>query len=137
MPAVEYLRAQRIRTLLMKEWGAFMDQYDAFISSNSAGLAATNLQSAGPRMDGFDLLARIAERGTRLVAQDAAMGALPTLYAATSPDVDGGDYVGPDGAFEAGGHPTWVDSSRASRDRASAKKLWRTSEELTGVRFDL
>lgn len=43
VPAVEYIRAQRIRTLLMREWGAFMDKYDAFISSNSAGLAATNL----------------------------------------------------------------------------------------------
>jgi Asp-tRNA(Asn)/Glu-tRNA(Gln) amidotransferase A subunit family amidase len=43
VPAVEYLRAQRIRTLLMREWGAFMSQYDAFISSNGAGLAATNL----------------------------------------------------------------------------------------------
>jgi Asp-tRNA(Asn)/Glu-tRNA(Gln) amidotransferase A subunit family amidase len=43
VPAVEYLRAQRIRTLLMREWDAFMDKYDAFISSNNAGLAQTNL----------------------------------------------------------------------------------------------
>ncbi len=43
VPAVEYLRAQRIRTLLMREWDTFMDKYDAFISSNNAGLAATNL----------------------------------------------------------------------------------------------
>jgi Asp-tRNA(Asn)/Glu-tRNA(Gln) amidotransferase A subunit family amidase len=43
VPAVEYLRAQRIRTLLMKEWATFMGQYDAVISSNGAGLAATNL----------------------------------------------------------------------------------------------
>lgn len=43
VPAVEYIRAQRIRTLLMREWDTFMDQYDAFISSNNSGLAATNL----------------------------------------------------------------------------------------------
>lgn len=43
VPAVEYIRAQRIRTLLMREWDTFMGQYDAFISSNNAGLAATNL----------------------------------------------------------------------------------------------
>ncbi|HET9371978.1 MAG TPA: amidase [Vicinamibacterales bacterium] len=43
VPAVEYLRAQRIRTLLMQEWRTFMVRYDAFLSSNSAGLAATNL----------------------------------------------------------------------------------------------
>jgi Asp-tRNA(Asn)/Glu-tRNA(Gln) amidotransferase A subunit family amidase len=43
VPAVEYLRAQRIRTMLMREWDTFMSQYDAFISSNGAGLAQTNL----------------------------------------------------------------------------------------------
>ncbi|MEO6223576.1 MAG: amidase [Vicinamibacterales bacterium] len=43
VPAVEYIRAQRIRTLLMREWDTFMDKYDAFISSNNAGLGATNL----------------------------------------------------------------------------------------------
>lgn len=43
VPAVEYIRAQRIRTLLMREWHTFMSKYDAFISSNGAGLAATNL----------------------------------------------------------------------------------------------
>jgi len=43
VPAVEYLRAQRIRTLLMREWSEFMSRHDAFISSNGAGLAATNL----------------------------------------------------------------------------------------------
>jgi Asp-tRNA(Asn)/Glu-tRNA(Gln) amidotransferase A subunit family amidase len=43
VPAVEYIRAQRIRTLMMREWDTFMSQYDAFISSNGAGLAATNL----------------------------------------------------------------------------------------------
>ncbi len=43
VPAVEYIRAQRIRTLLMREWDTFMDKYDAFISSNGSGLGATNL----------------------------------------------------------------------------------------------
>jgi Asp-tRNA(Asn)/Glu-tRNA(Gln) amidotransferase A subunit family amidase len=43
VPAVEYIRAQRIRTMLMREWDAFMDKYDAFISSNNSGLGATNL----------------------------------------------------------------------------------------------
>jgi Asp-tRNA(Asn)/Glu-tRNA(Gln) amidotransferase A subunit family amidase len=43
VPAVEYLRGQRLRTLLMREWDTFMSKYDAFISSNSAGVGATNL----------------------------------------------------------------------------------------------
>ena len=41
--------------------------------------------------------ARGMGRATRLFAQPAADGALPTLYAATAADVHGGDYFGPDG----------------------------------------
>ena len=54
----------------------------------------------------------------RLLAQNAKMGALPTLYAATAPGVDGGSYYGPDGLREARGHPTLSTSSpRAATQR--------------------
>lgn len=44
VPAVEYIRAQQARTLMMREWGALMQGYDAILSSNnSASLGATNL----------------------------------------------------------------------------------------------
>jgi Asp-tRNA(Asn)/Glu-tRNA(Gln) amidotransferase A subunit family amidase len=44
VPAVEYIRAQRIRTLLVREMDAFMAQYDVFLSpTNSGSLAVTNL----------------------------------------------------------------------------------------------
>ncbi len=44
VPAVEYIRAQRARTLLIKEMDAFMSQYDVFLSpTNSASLGVTNL----------------------------------------------------------------------------------------------
>lgn len=44
VPAVEYIRAQRARTLLMREMDAFMSQYDVFLSpTNSASLGVTNL----------------------------------------------------------------------------------------------
>jgi hypothetical protein len=68
-------------------------------------------------------------------SQPAAMGALPTLYAATAPDVRGGDYYGPDRMFESWGHPTKVGSSARSHDAESARRLWELSEELTGVRY--
>jgi hypothetical protein len=63
------------------------------------------------------------------------MGALPTLYAATAPNVQGGDYYGPDGFLELRGHPTKVQSSGRSYDEVVAAKLWTVSEELTGVRY--
>ena len=44
VPAVEYIRAQRIRTLLMREMDKLMSEYDVFLSStNSATLGLTNL----------------------------------------------------------------------------------------------
>ena len=47
------------------------------------GYAATNLQAAGPRMQGSSIGEAVMEFANRLFAQSAAMGALPTLYAAT------------------------------------------------------
>lgn len=65
--------------------------------------------------------------------QSAAMGALPTLRAATDPSVQGGQIYGPDGILELWGHPKPVGSSRRSRDEGSQKQLWEVSEALTGV----
>jgi NAD(P)-dependent dehydrogenase (short-subunit alcohol dehydrogenase family) len=72
-----------------------------------------------------------------LLSQTAAMGALPTLYAATALDVHGGDYVGPGGFLELHGHPKKVKSSARSHDEAVARRLWAVSEELTQVRYQL
>ena len=71
-----------------------------------------------------------------IFAQGPEMGALPTLYAATAPDVRGGDYYGPDGFFEMRGYPTKVEPIDRSKDKADAKKLWEVSEELTGTTFN-
>jgi len=100
------------------------------------GYAATNLQSVGPRMDGSRWMERIMSLGNALLSQDAAMGALPTLYAATSPDVRGADYFGPDGLGEMKGYPRKVESSPRSHDKEVAARLWEVSESLTGVRYE-
>ena len=63
------------------------------------------------------------------------MGALPTLRAATDPDVLGGQYYGPGRFFGAGGYPKPAHSSRRSHDPAIQRQLWTVSEELTGVTF--
>ena len=71
----------------------------------------------------------------RVVAQTSAMGALPTLRAATDPDVKGGDYYGPSGIGEQHGPPKLVESTRRSHDTADQQRLWDISEKLTGVTF--
>jgi len=100
------------------------------------GYAATNLQGAGPRMQGSSIAGTVMELANRLFAQNAAMGALPTLYAATAPDVRGGDYIGPDGLGEQWGHPKKVRSIARANDAEAQRRLWETSERLTGVRYE-
>jgi len=68
-----------------------------------------------------------------LLAQRPETGGLPTLFAATAPDVQGGDYYGPGGFMELGGSPAKVRSNESSHDQAVAARLWEVSEELTGV----
>jgi NAD(P)-dependent dehydrogenase (short-subunit alcohol dehydrogenase family) len=99
------------------------------------GYAATNLQAAGPVMERSWFGGVMMKVGNVLLAQPAEMGALPQLYAATMPDVQGGEYYGPNQWRGNRGYPTRVGSSRASRDEAVARDLWAASEKLTGVRY--
>jgi NAD(P)-dependent dehydrogenase (short-subunit alcohol dehydrogenase family) len=99
------------------------------------GYASTNLQAVGPQMDGSKLGARTMSAANRVLAQSAAMGALPEVYAATSPDVRGGDYIGPDGFMGQKGFPQKVGSNSRSYDQEVAARLWAVSEELTGVGY--
>jgi NAD(P)-dependent dehydrogenase (short-subunit alcohol dehydrogenase family) len=92
------------------------------------GYAATNLQRFMPAAD------RMQPVFLRLgLAQDAEGGALPTLYAATAPDLPGGSYVGPSGPAEQSGPPRIVGSSSASRDLDVQRSLWEVGALLTGV----
>jgi NAD(P)-dependent dehydrogenase (short-subunit alcohol dehydrogenase family) len=68
-----------------------------------------------------------------LASQSAAKGALPTLFAATSPDAVGGAYYGPDGFYELKGSPGLAKIMPQAKDEAAAAKLWELSERLTGV----
>jgi hypothetical protein len=70
-----------------------------------------------------------------LITQTPAMGALPTLRAATDPAALGGQYYGPGGRNEVKGHPRLVTSSPKSYDVAVQQRLWAVSEDLTGVKF--
>lgn len=78
-------------------------------------------------------LVATASRVLEPLFQDADMGALPTLRAATDPGVLGGQYFGPDGFGEQRGYPKVVASSKASHDTDAQRRLWAVSEELTSV----
>jgi NAD(P)-dependent dehydrogenase (short-subunit alcohol dehydrogenase family) len=95
------------------------------------GYARTNLQHHTE-----SILHRGVMVFTDLIAQNEEMGALPTLYATTE-DIPGGSYVGPDGFAEQHGHPTLVGRSKAASDEETARRLWELSEDLTKTTFPL
>jgi NAD(P)-dependent dehydrogenase (short-subunit alcohol dehydrogenase family) len=101
------------------------------------GYSATELQAAGPRMAGSRVMERIMELGNRLFSQSAAAGVLPMLYAATAPDVRGGDYWGPEGFGELWGAPKRVTTTKRARNVDDARRLWEVSEEATGVHYEV
>ena len=96
------------------------------------GYAATNLQFHSGRR----VLDVISSLGNRVLAQDAAGGALPTIYAAVA-DVPGNSFAGPGGFMEQRGPAKLVGRSKAAGDTDVARRLWEVSEELTGVRAPL
>lgn len=67
--------------------------------------------------------------------QPAAQGALPSLFAATSPEAKGGGYYGPAGFMETRGTPAEATLPRAALDRSAASRLWDVSRTLTGLEF--
>ena len=71
----------------------------------------------------------------KVIAQSAEMGALPSLYAATNPDLPGGSFVGPDGFMEQRGYPHVVTAAGKAYNEDAWRRLWEVSEELTGVRY--
>ena len=95
------------------------------------GYAVTNLQ-ADHVGAGLTLLMALMKP---FLSQDAALGALPTLFAAVAAEAVPGGYYGPDGIGELKGHPTAVRLAKGAMDQAVAKRLWIESERLTNVKF--
>src|SRR4051794_13924450 len=100
------------------------------------GYAATNLQMQAGQMEGSRLKQLTGGAANRLFAQSDAQGALPALYAATAPDVSGGEYFGPDGHAGTRGYATRAQAAKSARDPELAARLWTVSEELTGVTYE-
>ncbi|MFI8367565.1 oxidoreductase [Streptomyces sp. NPDC085466] len=98
------------------------------------GYTATGLQTRDVTGFARFFYSRI---GNPLLAQRPERGALPQLYAATAPDVAGGEFIGPDGPGELRGSPTRVKPSATAADPEAGRRLWDLSEELTGVRYGL
>ncbi|WP_158810748.1 oxidoreductase [Beijerinckia sp. L45] len=107
------------------------------VMSNAAhpGWAVTDLQKSGPRMGRGarrTLADRIGGMLEPVLAQSAAEGALPTLFAATSPDAKPAAYYGPQGLLELKGPVGLAKVGAEARDAAVGMRLWSVAERLTG-----
>ena len=97
------------------------------------GISATNLLSRGSGKETGGLMKSLM----RIVAQPAKKGALPTLYAATNPDLRGGECIGPESRSNTRGYPVLTDDVNRLFDPDLAVRLWEVSESLTGVRYTI
>ena len=106
------------------------------LMSNAAhpGYARTDLIPNGPGASG--LLWQINKSLQPFVSHSAAEGALPTLFAATSPEAKPAGYYGPSWFYELKGPPVPAKIMPQAKDPAVAARLWDVSAALTGVSFD-
>ena len=104
-----------------------------------ASKASTRSVAAHPGWTATDLQKNsgLASFLNPFFAMEPPQGALPTLYAATAPNVSGGTYYGPNGFMEMKGYPKQVGTHARAKDRAVAARLWEVSEEMTGVAYTL
>ncbi|WAU79784.1 oxidoreductase [Streptomyces sp. Qhu-G9] len=108
---------------------------DVVAAAAHPGYAATNLQTAGPRMEGRRVSQRFMETGNRFFAQSAEAGALPTLYAATAPGVRPDSFTGPS-FLGWRGSPAKSWRAKWTLNDTAGQRLWEESERLTGVTYD-
>ncbi|MEU6824784.1 oxidoreductase [Streptomyces atriruber] len=134
---VAYCRSKTANLLFVHELARRLARSGADIVAAAAhpGYASTNLTNVAPRMEGRKVAERFMRLGNRFVAQSAAAGALPTLYAATAPGVRPDSLTGP-GPLGFRGAPTRSWRAKWTRNDVAGERLWAASEGLTGVRYE-
>lgn len=113
------------------------------IVSNAAhpGLTKTNLQISGPSYGRekpalMERLYKASWRFTPFLWQEIDNGILPALYAAVTPQAEGGEFYGPRGFMGlAGGGVRVAKTPAPARNDADCQRLWEISEELTHVSY--
>lgn len=108
---------------------------DIMVVAAHPGYSDSKLIEKGPEMNGHNFLVKAARIVNRIVAQSTEMGALPQLYAATSPDAVHRGYYGPGGFGGMRGYPQRAYPQRKKVSQDVQERLWALSEKMTGVSF--
>lgn len=96
------------------------------------GVSRTNLLISGA---GRWSAAGMARTFLPFLFQPSSQGALPTLFAATSPEAKASMYYGPNKKSETRGFPAVAKIPAQAEDLEVSHKLWAVSEKLTNVEF--
>lgn len=134
-PMKAYAQSKLANLMFALEFQRQSEKHGWGISSLSAhpGISRTNLLITGA---GQWSVAGLARTLLPFLFQPPAQGALPTLYAATSPEAKGGNYYGPNKLQETRGFPAIAKIPEQAKDIATAEKLWEISQKLAKVYFE-
>lgn len=135
-PGVAYCRSKLFQAMFARELQRRSAQSGWRLSSFAAhpGFAATNLFGADQGPKGVQQIISKYVLGP-LIGHSAEGGAMPILFAATSPEAQPGALYGPKGLFEMKGPPGLCKFARAANDPQACATLWEMSEALADVRF--
>ncbi|NJK81521.1 MAG: SDR family oxidoreductase [Chloroflexaceae bacterium] len=98
------------------------------------GLVRTNLQTTTVASTGSGTEGLMYRIVMPLLSMTPEEGARPQLYAATMPDVKGGEHIAVQ-FMHIRGYPARVRAAGPAYNLTIARQLWEVSEELTGVRY--
>lgn len=133
---IAYARSKLANMLFMYELDRRLRAagHDMISAASHPGYSATNItSSANPNNSAIKNFFMVKIGG--MMGMPPWKGALPSLYAATMPDVQGGEYIGPTGLFGFWGWPDRCKPHADALNEQYATKLWEVSEKLTGVPF--
>jgi NAD(P)-dependent dehydrogenase (short-subunit alcohol dehydrogenase family) len=131
-PMTTYLQSKLANVMFAIELQRLSDMNNWGIMNIVAhpGLSSTNLGASDRgKSAGFRSILM------SIMLQSAAAGALPALFAATSPEAKECVCYAPDGRGHTKGSPTMIEIKEGAKNIESNSRLWGISEKLTGIKF--
>jgi len=131
MPFAAYARSKLANLLFAEELQRRIRGTGTISVAAHPGGAATGLGRRAMERRAYRTLLPVLE----WLSQSAAEAARSILRAATDPDIRGGELIAPGGCLGMRGAPVVKQRSLESQDRDAAVRLWKESEERTGVSY--